>query len=234
MTDTLQQTPPPEPSTDRTSDKARTNGNSRGRVIIASTIGTTIEFYDFYAYATAAVVVFPDLFFPKSENSTVGLLASLATFGLAFVARPVGSVLFGHFGDRIGRKATLIGALLTMGIATFIIGCLPTYDQIGLWAPALLALLRLFLSEPSPVARLCRGLDRIGIAVLICYAVATFLASVRPLHPLSWLLVWLGVVATHVQYGIRFLQGFLFGVPQHGTVKAFDHQGNARAEKPLR
>lgn len=142
MTYTLQPTPPPEPSTDRTGDKARTNGNSRGRVIIASTIGTTIEFYDFYAYATAAVVVFPDLFFPKSENSTVGLLASLATFGLAFVARPVGSVLFGHFGDRIGRKATLIGALLTMGIATFIIGCLPTYDQIGLWAPALLALLR--------------------------------------------------------------------------------------------
>jgi MFS family permease len=111
-------------------------------VIIASTIGTTIEFYDFYAYATAAIIVFPHLFFPENENSTVGLLASLATFGLAFVARPVGSVLFGHFGDRIGRKATLIGALLTMGIATFIIGLLPTYEQIGLWAPALLALMR--------------------------------------------------------------------------------------------
>ncbi|HIW92148.1 MAG TPA: MHS family MFS transporter [Candidatus Corynebacterium avicola] len=118
------------------------NGNKRSRVILASTIGTTIEFYDFYAYATAAIVVFPHLFFPENENSTIGLLSSLATFGLAFVARPVGSVLFGHFGDRIGRKATLIGALLTMGIATFIIGCLPTYDQIGLWAPALLALMR--------------------------------------------------------------------------------------------
>lgn len=118
------------------------NGNKRSRVILASTIGTTIEFYDFYAYATAAIVVFPHLFFPENENSTIGLLSSLATFGLAFVARPVGSLLFGHFGDRIGRKATLIGALLTMGIATFIIGCLPTYDQIGLWAPALLALMR--------------------------------------------------------------------------------------------
>ncbi|MDN6323915.1 MULTISPECIES: MFS transporter [unclassified Corynebacterium] len=117
---------------------ARPNGNKKSRVIFASTIGTTIEFYDFYAYATAAIIVFPHLFFPENENSTIGLLASLATFGLAFVARPVGSVLFGHFGDRIGRKATLIGALLTMGVATFIIGLLP----IGLWAPALLALMR--------------------------------------------------------------------------------------------
>ncbi|MGN0095017.1 MAG: MFS transporter [Corynebacterium sp.] len=128
--------PPPKATT------ARTTGNKKSRVIFASTIGTTIEFYDFYAYATAAIIVFPHLFFPENENSTVGLLASLATFGLAFVARPVGSVLFGHFGDRIGRKATLIGALLTMGIATFIIGLLPTYEQIGLWAPALLALMR--------------------------------------------------------------------------------------------
>lgn len=108
----------------------------------ASTIGTTIEFYDFYAYATAAVAVFPFLFFPESDNSTVALLQSFATFGLAFVARPLGSVIFGHFGDRIGRKATLVGALLTMGIATFIIGLLPTYAQVGIWAPALLALMR--------------------------------------------------------------------------------------------
>ncbi|QGU07366.1 Inner membrane metabolite transport protein YhjE [Corynebacterium occultum] len=114
----------------------------RRRVAFASTIGTTIEFYDFYAYATAAVAVFPFLFFPESDNPTVALLASFATFGLAFVARPLGSVIFGHFGDRIGRKATLVGALLTMGIATFIIGLLPTYSQIGIIAPALLALMR--------------------------------------------------------------------------------------------
>lgn len=124
---------------------AGTQGSSRQerrRVILASTIGTTIEFYDFYAYATAAVAVFPFLFFPKSEDPTVDLLKSFATFGLAFIARPLGSVIFGHFGDRVGRKATLVGSLLTMGIATFIIGCLPTYEQIGLAAPAALALMR--------------------------------------------------------------------------------------------
>ena len=114
----------------------------RRRVIVASTIGTTIEFYDFYAYATATVAVFPYLFFPSGESHTVALLSSFATFGLAFVARPLGSILFGHFGDRIGRKATLVGSLLTMGIATFLIGLLPTYAQIGVAAPALLAMFR--------------------------------------------------------------------------------------------
>ena len=113
----------------------------RSRIVIASMVGTTVEFYDFYIYATAAVSVFPFLFFPKGDPTTA-LLASLATFGLAFVARPIGSVLFGHFGDRIGRKATLVGSLLTMGIATFAIGLLPTYHQVGLLAPALLAILR--------------------------------------------------------------------------------------------
>lgn len=117
------------------------DGVPRRRIVTASMIGTTIEFYDFYIYATAAVSVFPILFFPKG-NSTTALLASLATFGLAFVARPLGSVLFGHFGDRVGRKATLVGSLLMMGIATFTIGLLPTYHQVGLLAPALLALLR--------------------------------------------------------------------------------------------
>ncbi|MBF0122610.1 MAG: MHS family MFS transporter [Candidatus Omnitrophica bacterium] len=104
-------------------------------------VGTTIEFYDFYIYATAAVSVFPLLFFPKSDAGAA-LLASMATFGVAFVARPFGSILFGHFGDRIGRKATLVGSLFTMGIATFLIGLLPTVMQIGLWAPMLLTILR--------------------------------------------------------------------------------------------
>ncbi len=117
------------------------DGVPRRRIVTASMVGTTIEFYDFYIYATAAVSVFPNLFFPKG-NSTTALLASLATFGLAFVARPLGSVLFGHFGDRIGRKATLVGSLLMMGVATFAIGLLPTYNQVGLWAPGLLAALR--------------------------------------------------------------------------------------------
>ena len=113
----------------------------RSRVILASLVGTTIEFYDFYVYATAAVAVFPALFF-TGEDETAKLLASMATFAAAFVARPIGSVIFGHFGDRIGRKATLIGALLTMGIATFLIGLLPTYYSIGIWAPLILTILR--------------------------------------------------------------------------------------------
>lgn len=104
-------------------------------------IGTTIEFYDFFIYATAAVTVFPHLFFPAG-NAATALLASLATFGLAFVARPLGSILFGHFGDRVGRKGTLVSSLLTMGVATFLIGLLPTYHQAGVIAPALLAILR--------------------------------------------------------------------------------------------
>lgn len=113
----------------------------RSRIIMASLIGTTIEFYDFYIYATAAVAVFPALFF-TGEDDTAKLLASMATFGAAFVARPIGSVIFGHFGDKVGRKATLVGALLTMGIATFLIGLLPTYYHIGLWAPIMLTILR--------------------------------------------------------------------------------------------
>ncbi len=113
----------------------------RSRIVLASMIGTSIEFFDFYIYATAAVLVFPVLFFPKGDD-TAALLSSFATFGLAFVARPIGSILFGHFGDRVGRKATLVGSLLTMGIATFIIGLLPTYEQVGYLAPALLALMR--------------------------------------------------------------------------------------------
>ncbi|OGT70915.1 MAG: MFS transporter [Gammaproteobacteria bacterium RIFCSPLOWO2_02_FULL_57_10] len=115
--------------------------NSPRRVLFASLIGTTIEFFDFYIYGTAAVLVFPFLFFPGSDPATA-TLQSLATFALAFFARPVGSALFGHFGDRIGRKATLVAALLTMGLSTVAIGLLPTYASIGLLAPALLALCR--------------------------------------------------------------------------------------------
>lgn len=116
-------------------------GVPRWKIILASVVGTTIEFYDFYIYATAAVSVFPLIFFPGGDAQTA-LLASMATFGAAFVARPLGSIIFGHMGDRLGRKVTLIGALLTMGIATFIIGLLPTFYQIGLWAPAMLTIMR--------------------------------------------------------------------------------------------
>ena len=115
--------------------------NTAGQVLFASLIGTTIEFFDFYIYATAAVLVFPRLFFPSTDPAS-GILASLATFAIAFIARPIGSALFGHFGDRIGRKATLVAALLTMGISTVAIGLLPTYATIGVAAPALLSLCR--------------------------------------------------------------------------------------------
>src|ERR1700741_5124624 len=116
--------------------------NPRSRVILASLIGTTIEFYDFYVYATAAVLVFPHLFFPAGNDRTA-LLASFAVFGAAMIARPLGAIFFGHLGDKRGRKITLVGALLTMGIATFLIGLLPTYPQARWLAPALPGLLRL-------------------------------------------------------------------------------------------
>ncbi len=115
--------------------------NRPSQVLFASLVGTTIEFFDFYIYATAAVLVFPKLFFPSSDPSTA-TLASLATFGIAFLARPIGSALFGHFGDRVGRKTTLVAALLTMGASTVAIGALPTHETIGIAAPLLLALCR--------------------------------------------------------------------------------------------
>jgi metabolite-proton symporter len=118
-----------------------TSRNRPSQVLFASLIGTTIEFFDFYIYATAAVLVFPRLFFPASDPASA-TLASLATFAIAFLARPIGSALFGHFGDRIGRKTTLVAALLTMGISTVAIGVLPAYATIGVAAPLLLALCR--------------------------------------------------------------------------------------------
>jgi metabolite-proton symporter len=115
--------------------------NTPRQVLFASLVGTTIEYFDFYIYGTAAVLIFPALFFPASDPAAA-MLASLATFGIAFLARPIGSALFGHFGDRVGRKTTLVAALLTMGLSTVAIGALPTYESIGLAAPLLLALCR--------------------------------------------------------------------------------------------
>jgi len=122
-------------------DETITNRNPAGRILLASMVGTTIEFFDFYIYATAAVLVFPKLFFPEADP-TSATLQSLATFALAFFARPLGAALFGHFGDRKGRKATLVAALMTMGPSTVAIGLLPTYHTIGVAAPILLAIFR--------------------------------------------------------------------------------------------
>ena len=111
------------------------------QVALASFIGTTIEWYDFFLYGTAAALVFPAIFFPEFSE-TAGRLAAASTYAVGFVARPVGGLVFGHFGDRIGRKAMLVLSLLIMGIATALIGLLPTFESIGIWAPLLLVVLR--------------------------------------------------------------------------------------------
>lgn len=115
---------------------------NRTRVIFASAIGSALEWYDFFIYGMAAALVFGELFFPKSDP-TVGTLLAFATFGVGFFARPLGGLVFGHFGDKIGRKPMLVITLLLVGFGTMLIGFLPTYDQIGIWAPILLILLRL-------------------------------------------------------------------------------------------
>jgi metabolite-proton symporter len=111
------------------------------RVAIASFVGTTIEWYDFFLYGTASALVFGRLFFPNYDPLT-GQLAAFSTYAVGFAARPIGGIVCGHFGDRVGRKSMLILTLLIMGVATFLIGLLPTYNQIGIWAPILLVLLR--------------------------------------------------------------------------------------------
>ncbi|MCM7774899.1 MHS family MFS transporter [Enterobacter asburiae] len=171
--------------------------NSRNKVVVASLIGTAIEFFDFYIYATAAVIVFPHIFFPQGDP-TAATLQSLATFAIAFVARPIGSALFGHFGDRIGRKVTLVASLLTMGISTVAIGLLPTYETIGILAPVLLALARfgqglglggewggaaLLATENAPARKraLYGSFPQLGAPIGFFFASGTFLL-------LSWLL----------------------------------------------
>ena len=115
---------------------------ARRRAVAASTVGTSIEWYDFFLYGTASALIFPDLFFPSAEPF-VGVLAAFTTQFVGFAARPIGAAIFGHFGDRIGRKATLITTLMLMGIATFLIGCLPSASTIGVTAAVLLVLLRI-------------------------------------------------------------------------------------------
>ena len=111
------------------------------RAVIASTVGTTIEWYDFLLYGQMAAIVFPKLYFPSSDPLT-GTLQAFAVFAVGFVARPIGAAIFGHYGDRIGRKAALIATLLLTGLSTFLVGCVPTYAQIGIWGPILMVILR--------------------------------------------------------------------------------------------
>ena len=183
------------PTLDAEADAAPVN--SRSKVVVASLIGTAIEFFDFYIYATAAVLIFPHIFFPQGDP-TAATLQSLATFAIAFIARPIGSALFGHFGDRVGRKVTLVASLLTMGISTVLIGLLPTYNSIGIFAPLLLALARfgqglglggewggaaLLATENAPAHKraLYGSFPQLGAPIGFFFANGTFLL-------LSWLL----------------------------------------------
>jgi len=132
---------------DNTNDLNKTGteevSKSELRTVVASSlVGTTVEWYDFFLYGTAAGIVFPKLFFPSSEPA-IGTLLAFATFAVGFVARPVGGLIFGHIGDRIGRKNTLVATMLIMGVATFLIGVIPTHAAIGITAPILLVALRL-------------------------------------------------------------------------------------------
>src|ERR1700738_628808 len=111
------------------------------RAVIASTVGTTIEWYDFLLYGQMAALVFAKLYFPASDPLT-GVLQAFAVFAVGFVARPIGAAIFGHYGDRIGRKAALIATLLLTGLSTFLVGCVPTYEQIGIWGAVVLVALR--------------------------------------------------------------------------------------------
>src|SRR5262245_6673392 len=112
-----------------------------GRAVIASTVGTTIEWYDFLLYGQMAAIVFAKLYFPASDPLT-GTLQAFAVFAVGFLARSVGAAIFGHYGDRIGRKAALIATLLLTGLSTFLVGCVPTHEQIGIWGPVLMVALR--------------------------------------------------------------------------------------------
>ena len=111
------------------------------RAVVASTVGTTIEWYDFLLYSVVTGLVFGKLFFPKSEP-LVGVLQAFAVYAVGFLARPMGAAIFGHYGDRIGRKATLIATLLITGFATFAVGLIPTYDSIGIWGAVILTIIR--------------------------------------------------------------------------------------------
>jgi metabolite-proton symporter len=136
----LQETTSDETASDASLAAARPAA-ATARIAVASLVGTTIEFYDFYIYGTAAALVFGQLFFPTSDP-TSRTLAAFLTFGIAFLARPLGAFIFGHFGDRIGRKSTLVASMLVMGVSTTCIGLLPGYATAGAWAPVLLCLLR--------------------------------------------------------------------------------------------
>ncbi|MFZ5671636.1 MAG: MFS transporter [Pseudomonadota bacterium] len=174
------------------------------RVVTASLIGATIEWYDFFLYGAVAGIVFNKLFFPASDPF-VSILLAYTTFAIGFVARPLGGLVFGHFGDRIGRKSVLVATLMIMGVATVLIGCLPTYEQIGIWAPILLVILRLaqglglggewggavlmaYEYAPKEKRGLYASIPQIGLAIGLCLSagIVALLSRLPDEDFLSW------------------------------------------------
>ena len=191
-------------STAFATDLARERPQSMRAVVMAGAIGTVMEWYDFLIYATTAALVFNKLFFPASDP-TVGTLAALGSYAVGFFARPFGGMVFGHVGDRIGRKSMLMATLLLMGAATFLIGLLPTYAVIGVWAPILLVALRivqgiglggewggaaLMVIEHAPAARrgLYGSLVQVGfpLGIVLSTLAVSWVASLPEASFLSW------------------------------------------------
>jgi MFS family permease len=196
------------------------------KVVVASMAGTVVEWYEFFLYAAAATLVFAALFFPNAETELDGIIAAFLTYAVGFVARPIGGIVFGHFGDKYGRKKLLQLSIVLVGIATFLMGCLPTFDQIGYWAPALLVILRfiqgfavggewggavLLVAEHSP--NTSRGFwsswpqSAVPLGNLLATAVLFILSSVLSSEDfLGWgwrIAFWLSAVIVLIGYYIR-------------------------------
>ncbi|PBC39342.1 MFS transporter [Rhodococcus sp. ACS1] len=243
MTHSQEKVHPPSPTPGSSTGKANPPGMKK--VAAASFIGTVIEFYDYNIYGVAAALVFPTVFFP-ALGAVAGTVASFATLGVAFVARPFGSILFGHFGDRLGRKKTLIVTMLLMGVATLLVGLMPTAGQIGVAAPILIVVLRilqglaaggewggavLFVSEHAPKSK--RGFwsmfPSLGGGGAIILANATFFAAAigmsdETFAAWGWRIpflasIFLIVVGLWVRLSIDETPVFAKQVEQHGTAR---------------
>lgn len=179
------------------------------RVAIASFVGALLEWYDFFLFGTAAAVVFAPLFYPSS-NPTTGTIAAFATFGVGFIARPIGGIIFGHFGDRVGRKSMLVITLSIMGVGTFLIGCLPTYETIGTAAPILLVILRLLQG-------IGLGGEYAGAALMTIEHAPEgkkgFWGSIPQAAASGGILLATGVFALINSFGKDFLLGFGWRIP---------------------
>jgi MFS family permease len=232
--------------------------SSATHIAFASFIGTAIEFYDFYIYAMASALVIGQVFFPASDPATQALNAFL-TFGIAFIARPLGAIVFGHFGDRVGRKTTLASSLLLMGISTLLIGCLPGYDTLGTWAAVLLCLLRfgqglglggewggaaLLATENAPAGK--RGwfgmFPQLGPSVGFLLATLSFLVlslylTDAEFKAWGWRIPFfasalLVIVGLYIRFKLAETPAFAKALAQHHTHKTLRSKLQNKANKP--